>query len=187
MTQCQNCHIVKGANPRLTSCTDCHKKGAYLSPSYVIPPLTEPPGSIDQKSQVDHYTLPPIPTSGNLVIDVQAWEAHSGFGRPTDFFEDGDSNNRLVASIYLFRQDGTLTLVGEGGEGPEAHNTRSCHDAYLQTSISPGTYVLAIGSKPLSEIDARAKNNTDGSLWSDHWYGPLSYNKYRINIYYQSP
>ena len=138
-------------------------------------------GEITQPSQVDQNTFA-IPALGSVVIDVQAWEAHQGQGRTTDFFGDGDKNNDLDSEMHLFKNG---TLVGTGGKGPGANSTRSCRDPYLNTNVIPGTYMVAIGSGPLTWQDALAKNNTDGSLWSDHWYGTFNYNKYRIKVTYQ--
>jgi hypothetical protein len=138
-------------------------------------------GEITQRSQVDQNTFA-IPALGSVVIDVQAWEAHQGQGRTTDFFGDGDKNNDLDSEMHLFKNG---TLVGTGGKGPGSNITRTCRDPYLNTNVTPGTYMVAIGSGPLTWQDALAKNNTDGSLWSDHWYGTFNYNKYRIIVTYQ--
>jgi len=201
MTQCYNCHEVKGANPGLT-CMDCHKGGANIVPGPQPggAPTMVFAGSIDQKSQVDQWVLN-FKTAGNLVIDVQAWEACKvNPSRPTDLFGDGDFNNQLGAGIYLFYQDGTLIAYSTGwcdthpnGDShcaPDAGSTRTHRSPYITANLTkPGTYALAIGSNPLSEADARAKINTDGSGWTnfDDEKKITLYNKYRLNIYYQSP
>jgi len=195
MTQCYNCHEVKGANPGLT-CMDCHKGGANIVPG------PQPGGaptmvftnSIASKSEVDRWTLI-LKTSGTIVIDVQAFEG-CNWSRETDYFRDGAANNRLVANIYLFKQDGTLVGSSTGGEPghapgvPQTGQPRG-HNPYLSMSMSAGTYVLAIGSYLLSQDEAKGVNwaggNTDGSSWTDSDNGTTLYNKYNINIYYQSP
>ena len=194
MTQCYNCHEVKGANPGLT-CMDCHKGGVNLVPGPQPggAPTMVLTGSIDQQSEVDHWILN-FPTSGNIIIDVQAWESCNGSGKiniPNDFFVDGKNNNKLHANIFLFNQSETLvgssTGIYSGDTAPGAHNTRSGQNPYLSMSINAGTYVLAIGSYPLSQDDASAGVNKDGSDWTNSYHGSTSYNKYKINIYFQSP
>lgn len=187
MTQCHNCHEVKGANPGL-KCMDCHKEGPNLSPGTPGgPPITVFTDSVVSNSEVDRWTLT-LNTSGTLVIDVQAWESCGNKSIPTDFFGDGDNNNKLVANIYLFNQNGTLvgSSTGRypGDTAPGAHTTRSGQNPYLSISVSAGTYVLTIGSYPLSQADAWAGVNTDGSQWTDSFNGTTSYNKYNINIYF---
>lgn len=134
-----------------------------------------------------------IPASGSLVIDMDAWE---GCGNkvtiPTDLFVgDGASNNKLKANIYLFDNSGNLVASKVGqypGEGaPGAHSTRTGQSPYLATNITTGTYTLAIGSYPLSEADAKAGNNTDGSSWTnrDDYHQIDLYNKYRVKVVFQ--
>ena len=192
MTQCYNCHEVKGANPGLT-CMDCHKGGANIvpgpqpggTPTFVLD------GSVNQHSKVDRWTLN-FNISGDLVIDVQAYEGCVSGEGYRDYFGDGGGNNRLTANIYLFKQDGTL--VGSStGSMPRAEMIH--RNPYLSiNSINAGSYILAIGSCPLSQADALAGKNNDGgecgggakSNWSnfDSTTGTSLYNKYRINIYF---
>jgi hypothetical protein len=142
---------------------------------------------------VDTITIK-ILAPGSLVIDVDAWEGcGSKVTIPTDLFADGASNNRLKANIYLFNYAGSLVASKVGnypGEGaPGAHSTRTGQSPYLATNITTGTYTLAIGSYPLSEADAKAGNNSDGSSWSnyDDYHLINLYNKYRVKVVFQLP
>jgi hypothetical protein len=136
---------------------------------------------------------------------VESWESSGSGGTkpliPTDFFGDGDNNNKLEANIFIFQQDGTLVggCVGYGSGrtgvgatvsciGPGAHSTRSGHNPYISMSIPAGTYILAIGSADLSQSDAWAGVNNDilHSYWTNfNPYpapGHVLYNKYKITI-----
>jgi ribosomal protein L40E len=199
MTQCYNCHEVKGANPGLT-CMDCHKGGVNLVPGPQPggAPTMVLTGSIDQQSEVDHWILN-FPTSGNIIIDVQAWESCGSNGNkpniPRDFFGDGEHNNQLHAEIYLFKEDGALlnhsnySCDDNMNCAPGAHSTRTGQSPYLAMNINAGTYRLAIGCTSLSEADAWAKINNVGSSWTnfDDVKKITLYNKYKINIYFQNP
>ena len=158
-------------------------------PFELVLPIVVLMGSIAQQSEVDHLPIT-FSTSGKVKIDVQAWESCTSNGTkniPTDFFGDGNNNNKLISNIFLFNnQNGTLVdskaTSFPGDVAPGAHTTRSGRNPYLVMNISAGTYRLAIGSYPLSEADAWAGVNTDGSSWSD--YGS-PWKKYKINIYFQ--
>jgi hypothetical protein len=105
-----------------------------------------------------------------------------------DFFGDGNNNNKLHANFYLFNQSGTLvgssTGIYSGDSAPGAHVTRSGQNAYLSMSIPAGTYILAVGSYPLSQNNAWAGYNMDGSDWSQSYSysGSIRYYKYKITI-----
>jgi hypothetical protein len=154
-------------------------------------------GSIPAKSDVGHIQIT-IPKAGRLVIDVDAWE---GCGNkpaiPTDLFNDGASNNKLKANIYLFNQSGTCVgsstgsypaCDNDGDCAPGAHDTRTGQSPFLSMDIGRGTYVLAIGSYPLSQADAWAQNNSDGSSWTDYdsYHQITLYNRYRVKVNFQA-
>ncbi len=193
MTQCNDCHEIDGENPGLT-CMECHTGGANLIPG--SQPEGEPilvlTDAVSLASEVDHWVLN-FETSGHIIIDVEAFEACIGNpkGIPTDFFDDGEANNKLVANMYLFTEGGTLvgSATGSypGDTAPGAHDTRTGQSPYLAMDIDSGTYVLAIGSYPLSQADAWAELNTDGSNWSDYddFNDITLYNRYNIKIYFE--
>jgi hypothetical protein len=105
-----------------------------------------------------------------------------------DFFGDGNNNNKLHANFYLFNQNGTLvgsaTGIYSGDSHPDAHDTRSGQNAYLSMSVSAGTYILAVGSYPLSQNNAWGGVNMDGSDWLNpySYSGSIRYYKYKITI-----
>jgi chitodextrinase len=142
--------------------------------------------TISQPSDVDHWTL--TVGTGTIIIDVGAWESDGAKPIPMDFFGDGNNNNKLHANFYLFDQSGTLvgssTGIYSGDSAPGAHVTRSGQNAYLSMSVSAGTYILAVGSYPLSQNNAWAGVNMDGSDWSQSYSysGPIRYYKYKITI-----
>ncbi|MCU0575216.1 MAG: DVUA0089 family protein [Desulfobacterota bacterium] len=153
-------------------------------------------GSIVSSSEVDHIVMS-ITKAGRIVIDVDAWE---GCGNkvtiPTDLFSDGASNNKLKANMYLFNQAGTCvgsstgsypSCDDDGDCAPGGHSTRTGQSPYLSMDINPGTYIIAIGSYPLSQSDAWAKSNTGGSSWSDYddFRQVALFNKYRLKISFQ--
>jgi len=196
MTQCDTCHkaqVPPQAPPLAKDCAACHILVPGPSPGTPIYTKTD---SIASKQEVDHWTLP-LKTSGTIIIDVQAYEAcgPSGKWKGTDYFRDGADNNRLVANIYLFKKDGTLVSSTNGqypGElrlTPTPHIETSAKNPYLSVPVSAGTYILAIGSYPLSQIDAWNGVNTSGTSWKD--YDDANkitlYNWYTINIYSQNP
>lgn len=144
--------------------------------------------TISQPSDVDQWTLVVLGTGGTIVLDAASWESDGVKPIPMDFFGDGNNNNKLHANFYLFDQSGTLvgssTGIQSGGSAPGAHVTRSGQNAYLSMSVSAGTYILAVGSYPLSQNNAWAGVNMDGSDWSyaySYW-GPIRYYKYKITI-----
>jgi hypothetical protein len=143
--------------------------------------------TISQPSDVDHWTLT-VSTAGTIDIDVGAWESDGAKPIPMDFFGDGNNNNKLHANFYLFNQNGTLvgsaTGIYSGDSHPDAHVTRSGQNAYLSMSVSAGTYILAVGSYPLSQNNAWAGYNLDGSDWSQSYSysGTTRYYKYKITI-----
>jgi len=148
---------------------------------------------------VDKITIK-IPATGSLVIDVAAYEGCSITGKwAADYFSDGKANNNLISNIYLFTENGTLVdsragygtsdfLPGDGGIGLK-HYVRSYRNPYLARNISPGTYVLAIGSYPLSQADAWAKSNSDGSSWTNYDVPRQIdlFNKYSVKVVFQLP
>jgi hypothetical protein len=142
---------------------------------------------VSQPSDVDHWTLT-VSTAGTIVLDVGAWESDGVKPIPMDFFGDGNNNNKLHANFYLFNQSGTLvgssTGIYSGDSAPGAHVTRSGQNAYLSMSIPAGTYILAVGSYPLSQNNAWAGYNMDGSDWSQSYSysGSIRYYKYKITI-----
>jgi hypothetical protein len=154
---------------------------------------------VSQANEVDRWTLT-VSASGTIIIDVLAYESHGPGGKwsPTDYFGDGADNNRLVANIYLFRNDGTVVDSTTGADyyngmypgekRPGAHYATSAKNPYLTLSISPGTYILAIGSYPISSAtEAFAGVNNDGSNWTNFDTNPapggtVLYNKYKITI-----
>jgi chitodextrinase len=142
---------------------------------------------VSQPSDVDHWTLT-VSTAGTIVLDVGAWESDGVKPIPMDFFGDGNNNNKLHANFYLFDQSGTLvgssTGIYSGDSAPGAHVTRSGQNAYLSMSIPAGTYILAVGSYPLSQNNAWAGYNMDGSDWSQSYSysGSIRYYKYKITI-----
>jgi len=142
--------------------------------------------SLSQPSDVDRWTL--TVSAGTIVLDVGAWESDGVKPIPMDFFGDGNNNNKLHANFYLFNQSGTLvgsaTGIYSGDSAPGAHVTRSGQNAYLSMSISAGTYILAVGSYPLSQNNAWAGVNMDGSDWlyPYSYSGPIRYYKYKITI-----
>jgi hypothetical protein len=154
--------------------------------------------TISQAGKVAHWTLT-VNTSGTITIGVNSWEACSSTGKwaGTDYFGDGPNNNRLVSHIYLFKQDGTLVGSATGtypggnrndqlGSNGRAHYTTSAKNAYIYNlSVTAGTYILAIGSADLSENNAWAGVNTDGSTWKDYdnFNQITLYNKYYIYVY----
>jgi hypothetical protein len=149
-------------------------------------------GEITSASRVDHWIFN-LSNTSNLIIDVQAWESSQSSGKtniPNDFFGDGPNNNKLIANIFLFALDGTLigSSTGDrpGDVSPGAHATRSGYNPYLDVNVGAGTYILALGSFRISQADAWAGANSDGSSWTDSKYDyntatsvPL-FNKYNI-------
>lgn len=143
--------------------------------------------SIDSPSQVDQWVFN-LSEATDLIIDVQAWEAcGSKPAIPQDFFGDGNHNNRLHANIYLFTSTGTLisdaTGIYSGDSAPGSHDTRSGQNAYLGlTGLTAGDYILAIGAYELSQTDAWAGFNTQGTDWTDYdeWENIQLYNYYNI-------
>ena len=94
----------------------------------------------------------------------------------------GCSNDKLITNAFLFSapsnsvgslvsaRTGTAPCAGAGGAtgypgcgAPGAFSTRSGFNPYMNTALTLGDYVLAIGAQGLSESDARNGMNSGGS------------------------
>jgi chitodextrinase len=163
-------------------------------------------GVIDPWNKIDHWILI-LPTSGNIVINVQAWEGDTSTCC-IDYFGDGIiNNNRLQSNIHLFKLDGTLVGSSAGAypghaPGVPLEGSPRGRNPYLSIiSIPAGTYVLVIGNCFLSSGDAWNDGtkrypepealNTDSSVcggkpWTtnDASLGITIYHMYNINIYF---
>ncbi len=100
----------------------------------------------DDRSSIDHWEI--THAGGDLVVDVYA----NGF--------DGSSLN---SQIWLFRveRDGSLTQVSSNDDGAAGQDgSRSSTDSYISESgLNAGTYILAIGSYPMSEAAATSTSS----------------------------
>jgi chitodextrinase len=178
---CYQITAYDGANNESAKTTQVCTPGAVGTGTQIVLQDT-----VSQASEVDHWTL--TVDTGTIVIDVGAWESCGAKAIPMDFFGDGDNNNKLHANIYLFDQSGALvgsaTGIYSGDSAPGAHLTRSGQNAYLSISVTAGTYILAIGSYPLSQTNAWAGVNMNGSDWSNpySYNGTTRYYKYKITI-----
>jgi len=115
-------------------------------------------GSIDDGTEVDVWTIE-ILSSGTFVFDVLAFETSN-----TDFFGNGDNNDKLDSYLYLFANDLNGLLMGaddDGGLGNDG--SISSLDSFMTLALSAGSYVLAIGDYNLNETEARAAFNGNNS------------------------
>ena len=96
---------------------------------------------------------------------IDHWElTHAGGDLTIDVFAEGFRNSGLDSQIRLFRDngDGSFTQVAANDDGARGDDgSTSRYDSYISTpDLDAGTYVLAIGSYPLSEADA-LRTSTD--------------------------
>ncbi len=96
---------------------------------------------------------------------VDHWEInHGGGDLKIDTLAQGFQGSRLDSQIRLFRDngDGTYTQVVENDDGAAGEDgSRSQYDSYIGgVDLAAGTYILAIGSYPMSERDA-VRTSTD--------------------------
>ncbi len=194
MVQCSDCHEkerLAGRNPPKSSeCILCHTAGLL--------PVVTLTGTIGSRTQVDThiFALDFASPTATVILDV---EAHEGCGGayakwPSDFFDDGESNNGLLGNIYFFRSDNSYlgSAVGlEPGLGwteGYPHSQRSAYNGWIKvTGLTPGSYKVAIGAALLSRANALLGSNSQGATWytndPDNYKNPTSKNHYRIKVY----
>ena len=104
---------------------------------------------------------------------VDHWEiTHSGGDLVIDVFADGFSGGSLDTQMYLYRDNGggSFTLVTSNDDGSlgEDGSTSGMDSHISEADLASGTYVLAIGSYPLSGTEAL---NTSDAYANDEFSG----------------
>ena len=114
--------------------------------------------------------------SGQIVSDesnssVDHWKiAHTGGDLKIDVFADGFNGSTLDSEMRLFRveSDGSLTQVAANDDGASGYDgSTSGRDSFLlEENLAAGTYVLSIGSYPLSSSEAVATGSDYANISS---------------------
>jgi hypothetical protein len=201
--QCAQCHATLIPNPTPpgpSNCFICHNTssgpGGGPPSGFTLNGTVTYYGAIESADEVDQFVFT-IQNDRRVTIDVESFEAGSGGGGgggpngPQDFFNNGNSNDRLVANIFLWDSN-DVTIASKtcqtclrfthgccpGADAPGAFSSRSGKNPYMNVNpLVAGTYTLAIGANPLSDADAKNGYNTDGS-----YYSGSSTQNYRITL-----
>lgn len=125
-------------------------------------------------STVDHWFIT-ITGDGpqDFFVDTLSWERdssdrHDGDGNRSEYVDiNGDGEIAYLDTYtYLFRNDGELDSSDYIMRNDDSSNTFDDgsiyrYDSYMQTELTPGEYVVAIGAYHLTRDEAMAGYNRD--------------------------